>query len=1328
MADKLKGPCPYSTANWLSRFTFWWVFPLFRYGFRHPLTQDHLYDVLPEDQSDLLGDRMENSWNAYVKKCEEKGKKPSLYWAVIAEFKWEWGVNGIFLVASEGIRIAQPYLIGRIISYFQPGSTLSQTEVYIYATVVAVSHILQLIVYPKYFFTCLHIALKMKVAVASLIYRKILKIKITSLSNHSTTSGKIINHLSTDLEKFSYTIESFHFCWLGPLEIVAILYLLYQQIGLVSFLTLAVTVVLLPLQFMLGWIYGKLRMKIGAAGDKRIHLMNQIIAGMRVIKMYCWEKPFSEIVFNLRGWEVSEIWKANIAKSINIGLFQSASVIISMALFGTAWYTGVPLSAQRIYSILGWVFSLRQTIFLFMMYLVENNKQLESSLKRIQSFLTLEDMKVFSESEGTTKPMEKGGVSVCIRDMTTSWHGPHSLDKGGFANKLFDQEMAEAFSLKNIDLDIKKGELLAVVGPVGSGKTSLLLSLLKELPPETGQVCVQGRLGYMAQTPWVMSGTIQANVTFGENVEEGRYRQVLHACALYKDLELMRYGDQTLVGERGLLLSGGQKARLTLARTVYRDADVYLLDDPLGAVDTEVGSHLFQRCICELLRGKTRILVTHQLQYLKSADRIVVLNEGRVVSVGTYDDLVKQGTEFSSILIRHDKNIEEKDERQEKSVNVTGEKSTEAFDDGEFVETGDVGWNVYKDYYLSGRPWLYLPLTMFLLLIAYASYGYGHWYLAKWAELSDSLNLRTQNGSYPLYPVIDTLNQTHGLYTIYMYNITPLLQTSNSTPEGSLITLQGDELMQQYLVAMSVFVVGISLFSLVYFRMSVIISKRLHNNMFRVVMGAKTHFFDSNPVGQILNRFARDLGLIDSLIPSLTCMVIEISVHLAMKIGITCIINPFLLLPLTPLVIVLYLIRWFSLPTTRNMKRLEAMTQSPIFSHISDTLVGLQSIRALGMSRKFLQDFDRFQDRHTSAFFLYLSTIRWFSVNSLFILDVYFVLVILLSLVLRDMIGLSGGLFGMALNYLLTMATPFAYMMRKTADLNTLLTSVERIVFYTKLEQEAPKVSDSLPPSSWPQNGEIKLVNVGLQYSSDTDQVLHNITCLINSREKIGIVGRTGAGKSSLLAALLRLAEPTGEIYIDGVNVLKIGLHELRNKISVIPQDPILFSGTLRKNLDPFEEYTDDQLWIALEQVQLKVKVQSEREGLYMEVSDSGQNLSVGQRQLVCLARAILRQNNILVLDEATANVDHNTDRLIQETIRSRFKNCTVLTVAHRIHTIMDSSRVMVLNQGKLVEFDTPYQLLQIEDGFFRNLVQQTGKAQAKVLQTLAENYHKERS
>ncbi|XP_034300532.2 ATP-binding cassette sub-family C member 4-like [Magallana gigas] len=1327
MADKLKGPCPYSTANWLSRFTFWWIFPLFRYGFRHPLTQDNLYDVLPEDQSHLLGDRMEKSWNDHVEKCEKKGKKPSLYWAVIAEFKWEWGVNGIFLVVSEGIKIIQPYLVGRIISYFQPGTTLSQTEVYIYATVVAVSHILELIVNPKYFFNSHHIALKMKVAVASLIYRKILK--MSSWSKHSTTSGKIINHLSTDLDKFSYAVENFHFCWLGPLEIVAILYLLYQQIGLVSLLTLAVTLVLLPLQFMLGWIYGKLRIKIGAAGDKRIHLMNQIIAGMRVIKMYCWEKPFSETVFNIRGWEVFQIWKANIAKSINMSLFHCASVIISMVMFGTAWYTRVPLSAQRIYSTLGWVSCLRLTIFLFMMYLVEDSKQLASSLNRIQSFLTVEDMKMFSE--GKARSMEKGDVSVCIRYMTASWHGHQPQSKEGVTDKLLDQEMIEAFSLKNIDLEVKKGELLAVVGPVGSGKTSLLLSLIKELPTETGQVRVQGMLAYMAQTPWVMPGTFQANVTFGENVEQERYRRVMHACALNKDLELMRLGDQTLVGERGLLLSGGQKARLTLARTVYREADVYLLDDPLGAVDTEVGSHLFQRCICELLRGKTRILVTHQLQYLRSADRIVVLNEGRVVSVGTYDELVKQGTEFSSILTKHDKDMEEKDERQEKLINEQGEKSTEAVDDGDFSETGGIGWNVYKDYYLSGRPWLYLPLTMFLLVIAYAANGYGNWHLAKWAELSDSLNLRTQNGSYPLYPVIDTLNQTHGLYTTYMYNNTlPLHPTlpSNSTPEGALITTQEDELMQQYLVAMSVFVVGISLFSLVYFRMSVIISKRLHNNMFRVVMGAKTHFFDSNPVGRILNRFARDLGLIDSLIPALTSTVIEVSVHLVMTIVITCIINPFLLLPFTPLVIVIYFIRLFSLPTTRNMKRLEAMTQSPIFSHISDTLVGLQSIRALGMSRKFLQDFDRFQDRHTSAFFLFLSANRWYSLRSLFFLDIYSILVILLSLVFREMIGLSGGLYGMALNYLLTMASPFEYMMRKTVDLNTQMTSVERIVSYTKLEQEPPKVSNSPPPHSWPKNGEIKLVNVGLQYSSDTDHVLQNVTCFINSREKIGIVGRTGAGKSSLLAALLRLAETTGEIYIDDVDVLKIGLHELRNKISVIPQDPILFSGTLRENLDPFEEYTDDQLWMALEQVQLKVKVQSEREGLYMEVSDSGQNLSVGQRQLVCLARAILRQNNILVLDEATANVDHNTDRLIQETIRSRFKNCTVLTVAHRIHTIMDSSRVMVLNQGKLVEFDTPYQLLQKEDGFFRNLVQQTGKAQAKVLQSLAENYCKERS
>ncbi|XP_056011170.1 ATP-binding cassette sub-family C member 4-like isoform X2 [Ostrea edulis] len=1260
--SRLQGPCPFGKTNWLSRFTFWWMFPLFRFGFRHPLTQDHLYDVLPEDESELLGDRMERAWDAYSRRCRERKKKPSLYWAVIAEFKWEWGINGIFLVISEGIRILQPYLTGQIVSYFQPGSSLSSTEVYIYATVMGVSTMIQLLVNPKYFFTSHHIALKMKVAVASLIYRKILK--MSSWSKHATTSGKIINHLSTDLEKFTYTIESFHFCWLGPLEICGILYLLYRQIGYLSLLTLAVIGVLLPLQVALGWIYGKLRMKIGAAGDQRIHLMNQIIAGMRVIKMYCWEKPFSQIIFKLRRSEMSQVWKAYITKALNIAVFQSAATIISISLFGLAWYMEIPLSARKIYSTLGWILCLRLTIFLYMMYLVEDNKQLSSSLKRIQSFLAVEDMKVFSVFAEMSESMEEDGVSIRIQDMTASWNSPGDRDHDSVTDKLVDNELTPSFALKNINLDVKQGELLAVVGSVGSGKSSLLMCLLKELPPAMGKLHVNGIMGYASQIPWVVSGTLQDNITFGDDVKEERYSKVLQACALYKDLDQMRLGDQTLVGERGLLLSGGQKSRLTLARTIYREADVYLLDDPLGAVDTDVGSHLFQKCICEFLRGKTRILVTHQLQYLRSADRIVILNEGRVVSVGTYDELVRQGTEFSLILSDHDKDMEEPEEEQDKKVKSKVEKNTKENTEDEFSKYGNVGWKVYKDYFLAGHPWLYLPIITLLTLVSYASYGYGDWHLARWVESTELLNLQTQNGSLSqnLNPVFNVPNQTllQNLSHItspnqnFTYSISLPNQTTpylNDSSDVSVTPQQVDMLMKTYLVAITMFITGISLFGLAYFRMSVSISKQLHNTMFKIVLGAKTYFFDSNPVAQ-----------------------------------------------------------------------------SPVFSHVSDTLVGLQSIRALGMNQKFLLDFNRFQNKHTIASFVFLASYRWFSLRSLFFLDVYFILVVFLSLALRDYIGLSGGLFGMAINYLLSMADPFEYLMRVSTTLNTQMTSVERIMSYTKVEQEAPKVSGTPPAPSWPLHGEIRLVNVGLQYSSNTDQVLHDISCHIHSQEKIGIVGRTGAGKSSLLAALLRLAEPTGEIQIDGINVMKIGLHELRNKISVIPQDPILFSGTLRKNLDPFEEYLDDQLWDSLEQVQLKIKVQSESEGLYMEMSEGGQNLSVGQRQLVCLARAILRQNKILILDEATANVDHNTDTLIQETIRSRFHNCTVLTVAHRIHTIMDSDRVMVLDQGNLVEFNTPFKLLQNENGFFKNLVQQTGKAQAKHLLALAEKHHKEQS
>lgn len=458
----------------------------------------------------------------------------------------------------------------------------------------------------------------------------------------------------------------------------------------------------------------------------------------------------------------------------------------------------------------------------------------------------------------------------------------------------------------------------------------------------------------------------------------------------------------------------------------------------------------------------------------------------------------------------------------------------------------------------------------------------------------------------------------------------------------------------------------------------------------------------------------------DDMLPRIFYCVFEIGLRLAFLTGTTCVINPWLILPLLPIIIVVFLIRYYAIQTTRDMKRIEAVNRSPVYSHVSDTLIGLQSIRALKLNTEFVKSFDDHVNRHTISWFLYLTTYRWFSVRSLFAVVIYINFVLFLSLILKDAVGVTGGLFGLSLSYCLLLTDPFEFYMRMTADLENSMTSVERVTAYTKVEQESTEKGDNPPPESWPQKADIKFIDICLKYSPDSPMILKNINCSIRDKEKIGIVGRTGAGKSSLLASLFRLAEPEGRLLIDDIDVLHIGLHELRRKISVIPQDPVLFSGNLRRNLDPFDEYNDDQLWKSLEQVQMKEKVEGVPGKLYMEMAESGHNFSVGQRQLICLARAILRYNKILVLDEATANVDRKTDELIQQTIRTRFSDCTVLTVAHRLHTIMDSDRVMVLDQGELKEFDHPHKLLQNENSYFKKLVEQTGKGQSELLHKMA--------
>ncbi|XP_050401602.2 ATP-binding cassette sub-family C member 4 isoform X1 [Patella vulgata] len=1314
MSEKIPADekCLYDTANCFSRISFWWLNSLFRKGFRKGLTLDDVSKCPQEDDSSFLWGKIDKLWDYHLTNYRS-GKKASLIMAVLSTFKSEFVLPGFLIFICESCRILSPFIIGQLISYFQNTDLVSKTEAYIYAAALGVALVLAMFCDLFHFYKQQHISLKMKTAVGGLIYRKLLS--LSSQTFHLTNSGKIVNLLSTDLEKFNFAFETTHYLWLCPIELVVVMSLLYYYIGYPCLFTLVVIAILLPLQILCGRWFGNLRTKIGKWSDKRINKMNEVLSGMKVIKLYCWEKPFHKVITSLRKHEIKFVKRAMSLKSLNLSLMKVSPKLMALVIFVAIWWVGNPLSVRLVFVTVGYMYILQDSVFLFLFLAVENITILLSSLKRVEEFLLLGENK--ENSTRTFKKVNKQAVtketrvSIEVERMTARWHineNDYRYSRMEETERiLVENEMEKYFSLRNINLTVKKGELLAVIGHVGSGKSSLLMTLMGEIHHNKGQIFVHGSVGYSCQQSWVFAGSLKENVLFGDVYDSKRYQQVLQSCALIKDIGRLSQGDATLVGERGLFLSGGQKARLTLARCVYRDCDIYLLDDPLSSVDSEVGQQIFQQCVTGLLGNKTRILVTHQLQYLQSADRVLILKEGKVSNIGTYNELLQQGVDFTGF----EENADKPQIKELETIETLQWKEDTIDLNEEHANTGVIKFWVYRDYIKAGYGYILGPILLITLALNKPSFFLSDWNLAKWAVSYDlPVNQNTSTADWL------QINMTSPLVT---YNISNNYTTTMIPDVGipaSIPIFTKD--MRRYLMYFGVFVVFGFISILLNLQMCVFASQNLHNKMFRKVLGATTRLFDSQPLGRILNRFSRDIGLMDDFLVRLVFINVDLLLTLlGIAINI-CIIAPWLFIALVPLAIVVVAIRYYAVHTTRDVRRLEALAKSPVYCHISDTIIGLQTIRISDKQKQFTQEFDEFQNQASGAWFMYLSTYRWFSVRSLIGLMIFLNLVIHVCLLMRD--SVSPGLLALALTYLLSFGMPFEFFIRITAELENAMTSVERVLSYTHVKQEAERISDRPPPKDWPSQGSITFSDVSLRYTPDSPLILRKIDIHIRSKEKIGIVGRSGAGKTSLLSALFRLAEPEGRIWIDGWDVLQIGLDELRSKISVIPQDPVLFSGTLRYNLDPFDEYSDERLWNALEQVQLREKVVSTPEHLYMEMSESGNNFSVGQRQLVCLARAILRYNAILILDEATAHVDHTTDELIQGTIRAKFIGSTVLTIAHRLHTVMDCDRILVLHDGEVKEFDTPYNLLQEEDGYFTNLVDQTGVQQAAELRNLA--------
>ncbi|XP_024281413.2 ATP-binding cassette sub-family C member 4 isoform X1 [Oncorhynchus tshawytscha] len=1290
---------PSATANLFSQVFFCWLNPLFRIGYKRRLEEDDMYNVLPEDGSERLGEELQRHWDHEVQKAAKELRPPKLTKVLIKCYWKPYAVLGIFTLIEEVIKVIQPVFLGKLIQYFEnydPDNMDALYEAFGYAAGVCLSTLILAITHHLYFFHVQRTGMKMRVAMCHMIYKKALC--LSSAAMGKTTTGQIVNLLSNDVNKFDEVTIFLHFLWVGPLQAAAVLGLLWVEIGPSCLAGMAVLVILMPTQTMFGRLFSKFRSKTAALTDNRIRTMNEVVSGIRIIKMYAWEKPFSALVNDVRRKEISKIMSSSYLRGLNMASFFAASKIIVFITFTVYVLLGNTISASRVFVAVSLYGAVRLTVTLFFPSAIEKLSETRISVRRIKTFLLLDE--IVKSKHGFLQE-EKQEPNVEIQDLICYW-----------------DTSQDAPSLQNLSLTVKSEQLVAVIGPVGAGKSSLLSAILGELPHDKGVLKVKGQLTYASQQPWVFPGTIRSNILFGKALHPQKYEKVLRACALKRDMELLPDGDLTVIGDRGATLSGGQKARVNLARAVYQDADIYLLDDPLSAVDAEVGRHLFEQCICGILKNKPRILVTHQLQYLQAANQILVLKEGHMVARGTYSELQRSGVDFTSLLKREEEGPQapgvETESRSpcsrtlSQNSEVSHTTSIRSVKDGteqlpaEPVQTvveesrseGTIGVGLYVKYLKAGANILVLIGVVLLQFLAQAAYILQDWWLAYWAGEQEKLNV---NG---------TVTVQNGVNVTEQLNLDFYL--------GIYAGLTGATLIFGFAR------------SLVMFNVLVKAAQSLHNRMFNSILRTPVRFFDVNPIGRVLNRFSKDIGQLDAALPWTFVDFIQIFLQIIGVVAVAASVIPWILIPLVPLVIVFLFLRRYFLQTSRDVKRLESTTRSPVFSHLSSSLQGLWTIRAFRAEERFQNTFDAYQDLHSESWFLFLVTSRWFAVRLDGMCAVFVTITAFGCLLLRDQV--EAGSVGLALSYAVTLMGMFQWGVRQSAEVENMMTSVERVVEYTELESEAPWETQKRPPPEWPSQGLITFDRVSFSYSSDGPVVLKDMKAMFRPKEKVGIVGRTGAGKSSLVSALFRLAEPEGRIYIDGVLTSEIGLHDLRQKMSIIPQDPVLFTGTMRKNLDPFSQHTDEDLWNALQEVQLKSVVEELPNKMETVLAESGSNFSVGQRQLVCLARAVLRKNRILIIDEATANVDPRTDELIQKTIRDKFRECTVLTIAHRLNTIIDSDRILVLDAGQIHEYDEPYTLLQNHDGIFFKMVQQTGRQEAVALLQSAKQAYNSRS
>ncbi|KAH9747849.1 ABC transporter C family member 2 [Citrus sinensis] len=1214
--------CPERNAGILSRTYFGWMTPLLQLGYKKPITEKDVWKLDTWDQTEILIEKC-----AFIASLAISCPRFSKIVAVLNVDK-----------LSSTLRNSWSVEIGNDLSQF--------------VGPVLLNHLLQsfgVLTEAQYFQNVWRVGFRLRSTLVAAIFRKTLR--LTHEARKDFPSGKVTNMITTDANALQQISQQLHGLWSAPFRITLSMVLLYQQLGVASLLGSLMLVLMVPLQT---FIISKMR-KLTKEGlqwtDRRVSLTNEILAAMDTVKCYAWEKSFQSRVQSIRDDELSWFRKAQFLSAFNSFILNSIPVVVTVVSFGTFTLLGGDLTPARAFTSLS-LFAVLRFPLNMLPNLLSQVVNANVSLQRLEELLLAEERILMPNS-----PLEPELPAVSIKNGNFSWD-------------------SKSPTLSNINLDIPVGSLVAIVGGTGEGKTSLVSAMLGELPPlKDASVVIRGTVAYVPQISWIFNATLRKNILFGSEFDPAKYWKTIDVSALQHDLDLLPDRDLTEIGERGVNISGGQKQRVSMARAVYSNSDVYIFDDPLSALDAHVGRQVFNSCIKEELRGKTRILVTNQLHFLPHVDRIILVSEGMIKEEGTFEELSKHGRLFQKLMENAGK-MEEMEEREEKDDSINSNQEVSKPVANQVVQVNEFPKN--ESYTKKGKR--------------------GRSVLVKQEEretgiVSGSVLTRYKNALGGLWVIMI-------LFACYLS--TEVLRISSST----WLSFWTDQSTSKnynpgfYIAIYTILAFGQVTVTLLNSYWLIISSlraaKRLHDSMLNSILRAPMLFFHTNPIGRVINRFSRDLGIVSTIS----------------------------LWAIMPLLILFYAAYLYYQSTAREVKRLDSITRSPVYAQFGEALNGLSTIRAFKAYDRMAKINGKSMDNNIRFTLANTSSNRWLTIRLETLGGIMIWLIATFAVMqngrAENQVAFASTM-GLLLSYTLNITNLLSGVLRQASRAENSLNAVERVGTYIDLPSEAPgMVESNRPPPAWPSSGSIKFEDVVLRYRPELPPVLHGLSFTVSPSEKVGIVGRTGAGKSSMLNALFRIVElERGKISIDGCDVSKFGLTDLRKVLSIIPQSPVLFSGTVRFNLDPFNEHTDADLWEALERAHLKDVIRKNSFGLAAEVSEGGENFSVGQRQLLSLARALLRRSKILVLDEATAAVDVRTDALIQRTIREEFKSCSMLIIAHRLNTIIDCDRILVLDAGQVLEHDTPEALLLREDSAFSRMVQSTGPANAQYLRSL---------